>query len=279
MTRSLIRKKNDTSAIWGDLARVDYLDTDSRMRRGLSRFVFAVALTVGIALLVSAGYFIATMREVQPNTSQVFDKAKHSVVAVSCGKYAGSGVAISMTVPDSYGTGILSAAHVFDDCKVGDAVTVDHEGQTYSGILAKRDPVTGVVPMDGSATNDLALIYVNAIFPTLEAAPEAQVGDWSMALGNPQNYTDYLTQGVVSFSDHETYVTDAAINHGNSGGPLLDSHGRVLGILVNSPVEQDAIPQNQPGIWTDTQGISVAIRLRMACPVLFSSQGDCPFAN
>ena len=277
--RSLIRKRNDTSAIWGDLARVDYLDTDSRLRRGLSRYAFILlggVLVLSIALL---GLIISTVNSHQPNAQQVYEKAKHSLVGVSCGKWQGSGVAISLQVPDSYGTGILSAAHIFDDCKIGDTVEVTHEGEVFKGKLAKRDPETGAVPMDGSATNDLALIYVKPVFPTLEPAPEAKIGDWTMALGNPGEFLDYLTLGIVSNSDADTYASDAPINHGNSGGPLLDAHARVLGIMSYSPIEKDSISQNKPGLWTDTQGISVAVRLRMACPVLLSNPGDCPFTN
>jgi len=66
-------------------------------------------------------------------------------------------------------------------------------------------------------------------------------GDWVMAIGNPFGYTRTLTTGVVSAVQRQIEApdslpidnaiqTDAAINHGNSGGPLIDVAGRVIGI-------------------------------------------------
>ncbi len=62
-------------------------------------------------------------------------------------------------------------------------------------------------------------------------------GDWVMAVGNPYNYEHSVTVGVVSAKDRkidenpfERYIqTDAAINFGNSGGPLFNARGRSSG--------------------------------------------------
>ena len=67
------------------------------------------------------------------------------------------------------------------------------------------------------------------------------VGDPVYAIGNPFGFTRTLTTGVVSAVQRQIEApntlpidhaiqTDAAINHGNSGGPLIDAHGRVIGV-------------------------------------------------
>src|SRR5262249_13734225 len=72
---------------------------------------------------------------------------------------------------------------------------------------------------------------------------KARVGDWVMAIGDPLNFDKTVTVGVVSAKDRsgltadastrsfESFIqTDAAINFGNSGGPLINANGEVTGI-------------------------------------------------
>jgi len=94
--------------------------------------------------------------------------------------------------------------------------------------------------------NDIALIQINPGTKKLVTLPLGdsrmlQVGQRVLAIGNPFGFQSTLTTGVVSslgrtvqtgdttFID-EAIQTDAAINRGNSGGPLLNSHGEVIGI-------------------------------------------------
>ena len=69
-----------------------------------------------------------------------------------------------------------------------------------------------------------------------------QIGDWVRALGQPFGLEDTVTAGIISGKNRDQNIidngdgfedflqTDAAINFGNSGGPLLDIHGRVIGV-------------------------------------------------
>ena len=94
--------------------------------------------------------------------------------------------------------------------------------------------------------NDVALVKIDPKGKKLVALPlgdssKLQVGQKVLAIGNPFGFQSTLTTGVVSalgrtvqtsqttFID-EAIQTDAAINRGNSGGPLMDSHGEVIGI-------------------------------------------------
>ena len=129
---------------------------------------------------------------------------------------------------------------------VADASSISVEfadGATYDASLVGADPST-----------DVAVVKVNA--PSSELTPlqfgdssAVQVGDAVVAIGSPLGLDETVTSGIVSalnrtitspnnFAINDAIQTDAAINHGNSGGPLLDLQGQVIGI--NSQIESDS---------------------------------------
>ena len=127
---------------------------------------------------------------------------------------------------------IITNNHVVEDADKIEVELVD--GTTYEAEVVGTDPAT-----------DLALIRVkkgNGGFPHLPLGDSGtlRVGEWVMAAGNPLNMDHTVTVGVVSakgralgLSDRsfENYIqTDAAINFGNSGGPLVNLRGEVIGI-------------------------------------------------
>jgi serine protease Do len=134
----------------------------------------------------------------------------------------GSGFIIS---PDGL---ILTNAHVVENA---DSVTV---------VMAdKRELKARVVGMD--ATTDVAVLRVKADgLPTLRIgdAKSLKVGEWVMAIGSPFGFDHTVSAGVVSAKTRSLpnggYVpfiqTDVALNPGNSGGPLLNLKGEVIGI-------------------------------------------------
>jgi serine protease Do len=157
----------------------------------------------------------------------------------------GSGVVVTN---DGY---ILTNNHVVDGA---DTIHVDlTDGRTLEAKVIGTDK--------GS---DLALVKVNAT--NLPVAPlgnsdNAQVGDVVLAIGNPLNVGQTVTMGIVSAKGRSTgsgdggyqdfLQTDAPINHGNSGGALVDTKGEVIGINAEmlSPVDANigigfAIPSN-----------------------------------
>jgi putative serine protease PepD len=121
------------------------------------------------------------------------------------------------------------------------------------------------------ANNDLALIRIDpsglSLKPlNLVSSSSVQVGDSVYAIGNPYGLDETLTRGIVSALDREISApdgakiagaiqTDAALNPGNSGGPLLDEQGEVIG--VNSQIASDAARTegSQPG----STGVGFAI--------------------
>lgn len=89
-------------------------------------------------------------------------------------------------------------------------------------------------PYRWDADLDIALLEVEAEMPILESAyfgdVPPTVGDPVLAFGSPEGLQDTATVGIISAIRSTWLQTDAQINHGNSGGPLLDRDGRVLGI-------------------------------------------------
>jgi serine protease Do len=143
---------------------------------------------------------------------------------------------------------ILTNFHVIEDA---DRITVTlADGRVLKGEIVGTDPAI-----------DVALVRVNGagVLPAvaLGNSDELRVGEWVCAIGNPLGYVHSVTVGVVSFigrklfdASLDDYIqTDAAINFGNSGGPLINARGEVIGI--NSAISSKAtsigfaVPINQ----------------------------------
>ena len=110
--------------------------------------------------------------------------------------------------------------------------------------------VSGVITSVDS-TNDLAIIEIDPfIQPLVEATEFAKPGWWSMAIGNPYDSVFDLTlgrfvsTGIIGavYDDYFNYTT-AIINRGNSGGPLVNSSGQLVGINTFASKSQ------ADGIW------------------------------
>lgn len=148
----------------------------------------------------------------------VAEEIYESVFVVYSGSSLGSGFAIGKDC-------ILTNAHVIDN---PDKVIV----KTYSG----EEYAAFVVGIDNA--QDIAVLGVEGIeFPYLTVADSSSIktGDDIYAIGAPKSMAYTLTKGVISAQNREIrgnrYIQiDAAINEGNSGGPLLNDSGQVLGI-------------------------------------------------
>jgi serine protease Do len=122
---------------------------------------------------------------------------------------------------------ILTNAHVVKDA---DEITVT--------LSDNREFKAKVLGMD--ELTDVALIEIDAKglpIARLGDSDQIEVGEWVLAIGAPFGMSYTATQGIVSATERqlrETYVpfiqTDAAVNPGNSGGPLFNSRGEVIGI-------------------------------------------------
>ena len=128
---------------------------------------------------------------------------------------------------------IVTNYHVIQGAK---KVQVSFSGQDeITATVVGKDPSTDVAVLKIDA-------HARALTPLeLGDSDAVVVGDPVDAIGNPFGFTRTLTTGVVSAVQREIEApnslpidhaiqTDAAINHGNSGGPLIDAHGRVIGV-------------------------------------------------
>jgi putative serine protease PepD len=200
------------------------------------------------------------------SSRQVYEAAKGSVAYITAnvtqqaegpfgesqsGQASGSGFVVSK---DGY---VVTNAHVVDGAS---AVTVKiGAGQTHTARVVGKDD-----------SSDIALLKFdpgsqNLVPLALADSDELHVGDPTNAIGSPYGLQRTLTTGVVSALDREidapngfsisgVIQTDAALNPGNSGGPLLDSAGRVIG--VNSQIESSG---STAGGTASNSGIGFAV--------------------
>jgi len=146
---------------------------------------------------------------------------------------------------------IFSNYHVVKDAKK--IVVFLSDGRRFEAKVVGVDPETDVALLKIDA-NDLP-------FAPLGNSDELEVGDFVVAIGNPFNLSWTYTTGIVSaigrkgmVSGFQRFIqTDAAVNPGNSGGPLVNIRGQVIGI--NTAI------QSQTGGY---QGISFAIPINIA---------------
>ena len=136
---------------------------------------------------------------------------------------------------------VITNQHVVDGAETVSVTFAD--GSKHDATVVGSDPST-----------DLAVLDVDAPASLLEPlalgkSSELEVGDGVIAIGSPFGLEQTVTTGIVSalhreinspndFAIDDAIQTDAAINHGNSGGPLLDLDGRVIG--VNSQINSES---------------------------------------
>jgi putative serine protease PepD len=169
------------------------------------------------------------------SVQSIYRLANKGVVELTAAQGQGSGF-----VYDGDGH-IVTNAHVVDGAS---SVSVKFwNGKTFAARVVGTD-----------ASTDLALLKVDApvseLFPlSLGDSSKVLVGDNVVAIGSPFGLEGTVTSGIVSalhremtspnrFTIDDSIQTDAAINHGNSGGPLLDAQGKVVG--VTSQIESNS---------------------------------------
>jgi S1-C subfamily serine protease len=135
----------------------------------------------------------------------------------------GAGFAAWVADGDTY---LITANHVVDGQR-GPGLTVERGHGSWSATVVAVD-----------RHNDLALLRVDGRplgAPPLWQRPfkrRPRVGDQLLLAGSPYGLEGTVTTGIVSRVNGRVIQTDAAANPGNSGGPAVDAHGRVVGVLV-----------------------------------------------
>jgi S1-C subfamily serine protease len=185
------------------------------------------------------------------DSAAVARRVMPSVFRVSAGGSTGTAFAFGAR-PVPSGTSLLTNFHVIESVvrAGGTTVRVQRGSTSYSARIARTD-----------AHNDLALLETSVRFPVLEAASSTVApGSPVVVVGSPLGLADSVTTGVVSAvrprpdgRSGEFIQFDAAISPGNSGGPLVDADGHVVGVAQAKLVQQGV------------EGISIAIPIAEAC--------------
>ena len=150
-------------------------------------------------------------------------------------------------------------------------ITADGQGEVESITVTTPDGTEYPAKLIGKdAASDLAVLKISrpTAFPFVKFGDsrKARVGDWVIAIGNPFGLGGTVTQGIISAvyrntgsgSAYDRYLqTDASINRGNSGGPMFDMAGNVIGI-------NNAIFSPTGG----SVGIGFAIPAEIASPIV-----------
>jgi len=151
-----------------------------------------------------------------------------AVVKIDAGRGSGSGVVFT---PDGL---ILTNSHVVDRAKTLTAVMPD--GRSMAADVVGQDADTDLAIVRVDASREPSLPYA-----TLGDSRAVRVGQVAIAIGNPYGFHHSVTAGVVSALGRslraqsgrlmaDIIQTDASLNPGNSGGPLVTSRGEVMGI-------------------------------------------------
>ena len=205
-----------------------------------------ILLVILIAIIAVAGTFLIVEEEVSrapiENTEKMTEireerilesyeklvkstvqEARKAVVTVRAGQSEGAGFLVDNNI-------IVTADHIFDHMGRYDTIEViDYEGNKWE---AKEK--------DSMYLQDLALLETQYLeLPTLELAKEVEIGSTAIAIGTPMEMPNSATRGIISnvvldaqVGDTKFVQFDAAISPGNSGGPIIDINGKVLGVAV-----------------------------------------------
>jgi putative serine protease PepD len=238
-----------TAAVGASASPMPTTEASTRPRR---RLIVGTALLVGAIAVVGTGV-LATGNNlgallaplaaaggmsgpdeaaavIPPSEEPLADTAARllpSVVQIEAGAGVGSGFVASD------GGLILTASHVVGR---SDRVTLRlHDGTSISGAVVAVDKTidTAVIRAEEGAAPGLKPFALGAL-------SDVQVGEMTIAVGSPFGLSQTVTTGIVSALGrtvptpmgelHDLIQTDAAINSGNSGGPLADREGRAIGI-------------------------------------------------
>ncbi|HZN22250.1 MAG TPA: trypsin-like peptidase domain-containing protein [Gaiellaceae bacterium] len=170
---------------------------------------------------------------------EIYEQTHEGVVEITAGGSAARAQGSGFVYDDA--GHVVTNQHVVEGASSLSVLFWD--GSRHSARLVGTDPST-----------DLAVIEVEAPQALLDPlrlgdSGDVAVGDQVVAMGSPFGLEGTVTSGIVSalhrqmtapnnFPINDSIQTDAAINHGNSGGPLLDGQGRVIG--VNAQIESES---------------------------------------
>jgi S1-C subfamily serine protease len=165
------------------------------------------------------------------NLSALLRKVQASTVTIGCKGDQGSGWVIELGSPGpdadpeaieldrKFPTEVVTNHHVIESCiDTPRKVTANAGGDTYDAVLFSYDK-----------ERDLALVAIKQDVPPLELSMKPEPGWWAVAVGTPYGLEGSVSIGNVMNVDGTDVIATTPLNSGNSGGPMVNSRGDVIG--------------------------------------------------
>jgi S1-C subfamily serine protease len=266
-------------------------------RFGLQLALVLIAGVVGggVVAVLDSDHHTTTVTVVRPQPASAENAASvgqppHTLTPSQIYHRDAPGVVVVTATTVRHGTDIFGQPTTQRSEALGSGFVIDHQGHILTNahvVVGAGSVQVGFSNADGSdktypakvlgvdRSTDIAVLFPKGVPPqALKPLPlgtvrTAQVGAPVVAIGNPLGEERTLTSGIISAVHRSidslsqgqqiqnALQTDAAINHGNSGGPLIDDHGRVIGIT--SQILSDSTSPNSGNI-----GIGFAIPIDTA---------------
>jgi len=223
----------------------------SQGARDLPRLV-SFGVIVGLLVASAAIVFVQTKSDLfrsPDNLSQVVSKITGATFEVRCDSdWTGAGWGIELD-QEHY---VVTAQHVIEDCLDGDVLAARNAQTSLFSLQIIHS--SGSYWTDEGGTTDLALLKASKVIPTLKfQREEPQIGQWVVTAGFPLEEDSgplvNVNQGAITGFDMFSHIViDASISGGNSGGPVLNSRGEVVGTVYASdpPEEYENLVYVQP---------------------------------
>lgn len=205
-------------------------------------------LIIAIIALITASQDIQEARPVTPAAQSYFDapldleqtisNTKQSLVTLKCGDFLGSGWAIDIDLSSlknpvgidlvaEYPSAAVTNHHVLEEC-------IYDPSLPHSAVIGATGLERDYVILDWNKEIDLALVLVDSkLKPLMQASESPAPGWWTMAIGSPWQFNSSVSIGnlissATSITNYDL-ITTSLLNPGNSGGPLINSRGEVIG--------------------------------------------------
>jgi S1-C subfamily serine protease len=198
-----------------------------------------------------------TTKALPPDVPTLVAKVSKSMVTVHCSEDSALGSGFSVDVgdpPPGYTTAIVTNFHVIEACT---------QPGTVDPYVSRGERPLNTALGSWDEENDIALLFVASALPTIPWATavgaKPKAGDFVAAIGSPFGLEGTATAGIISNLHEIVIQTDAAVNPGNSGGPLIDRNGYVLGI-------------NTFG-YSGAQNVNFAVRIDQLCQRVLDCDG------
>lgn len=186
-----------------------------------------------------------SLYEAPKDLEKLIATVQASTVVITCKDRYGSGWVIDLGAPAPDATArdkkldakypyeVVTNNHVIKQChNTPRKVQVTINEKTYGAYLYSWD-----------VKNDLALVAISQKVPALELSAKPQPGWWDMAVGTPYDLVGSVSIGNVMNTDVLEVISTAPLNQGNSGGPLVNSLGQVMGtnswVMIGKDHPQD----------------------------------------